>query len=702
MALTAAERARRYRAKKKSNEVDREAFLSRERTRQKSRYTAVADLPPRAQRQTRRTWRRNQQVCRRSHELDPAAPATPPPTPPVPYAERRERGRKIIRRDRAKAYRDINKLMVKVVCQKKATLRYKKRCQRLAIKMKAGDSPTKQRTTRLLQGTRRGPAGVEVRRALLFHSALIRQLRVKYAHNRQHGTKQIIGTVASGSVLRKYRVLDQARREIAGYRAHQRRIVRKRREDALSDTVIREIEEFYEQDNNSRLLPGKRDTVTKKACKKQKRLLCETMTVLHAKYLYEHPASPVSYATFCKKRPFWVVPPKLSDRDTCLCKRHSNVQLMADTLHREGVIASARPMEQCAQLVCDTDRKICMYGECDQCDDRRLDMAAATRPTNDTKEVTYMQWTTKDKEIAIASKSTLSDGEPTTKRVKVTVKESRTTTLSDLHEKFEIELKPRFTTHVYNIHHQYRTLRALKEQLPADEVVIHIDFSENYTCRYGEEVQSVHFGASHKQATLHTGLYYKSNPTNVTSFCSISDCNRHDPSGIWAHLQPVLRDIREADEDIHAVHFISDGPTTQYRNKTNFYLASTLPRAMGYDRVTWNFLEASHGKGPADGVGGAIKRQADRFVSEGRDIPDATALYNALASSTDVKLYMIDADSISAVDAMIPTNLRSIPGTMKMHQVGTGTAHGGYASRIHYALRQWVTQTIAIHCMAVF
>ena len=96
------------------------------------------------------------------------------------------------------------------------------------------------------------------------------------------------------------------------------------------------------------------------------------------------------------------------------------------------------------------------------------------------------------------------------------------------------------------------------------------------------------------------------------------------------------------------------------------------------------FLEASDGKGPADGVGGAIKRQADRFVSGGRDIPDATALYNALASRTNVKLYMIDADSISAVDAMIPANLRSIPGIMKMHQVGTDTAHGGYAYAYAY------------------
>lgn len=32
-------------------------------------------------------------------------------------------------------------------------------------------------------------------------------------------------------------------------------------------------------------------------------------------------------------------------------------------------------------------------------------------------------------------------------------------------------------------------------------------FSENYNCKYSTEVQAVHFGASHQQATLHTGVY---------------------------------------------------------------------------------------------------------------------------------------------------------------------------------------------------
>ena len=99
---------------------------------------------------------------------------------------------------------------------------------------------------------------------------------------------------------------------------------------------------------------------------------------------------------------------------------------------------------------------------------------------------------------------------------------------------------------------------------------------------------------------LHTGVYYT--PSEVVSFCSISESRRHDPSAVWAHLHPVLSDIRKSRENVSTVHFVSDGPTTQYRNKTNFYLASVIPKTMGFANVMWNFLEAGHGKGPADGM----------------------------------------------------------------------------------------------------
>lgn len=47
-----------------------------------------------------------------------------------------------------------------------------------------------------------------------------------------------------------------------------------------------------------------------------------------------------------------------------------------------------------------------------------------------------------------------------------------------------------------------------------------------------------------------------------------------------------------------------------------------------FRHVKWNYTEAGHGKGPADGVGGAIKRTADDLVNAGNDIPDAETLYN--------------------------------------------------------------------------
>ena len=49
--------------------------------------------------------------------------------------------------------------------------------------------------------------------------------------------------------------------------------------------------------------------------------------------------------------------------------------------------------------------------------------------------------------------------------------------------------------------------------------------------------------------------------------------------------------------------------------KKNFFLLTTIPFNFGFERLTWNFLEAGHGKGPADGVGAAVKRRADALVA---------------------------------------------------------------------------------------
>ena len=53
-------------------------------------------------------------------------------------------------------------------------------------------------------------------------------------------------------------------------------------------------------------------------------------------------------------------------------------------------------------------------------------------------------------------------------------------------------------------------MRRIKKQLFNKEMLLYIDFSENYGTQHYTEIQSMHFGASHGQVTLHTGvLYYR-------------------------------------------------------------------------------------------------------------------------------------------------------------------------------------------------
>ena len=68
----------------------------------------------------------------------------------------------------------------------------------------------------------------------------------------------------------------------------------------------------------------------------------------------------------------------------------------------------------------------------------------------------------------------------------------------------------------------------------SEELVLLIDFSENYACKYGTEVHSVHFGASRAQCTPRTGMFYTVDHSQ--GFATISESLKHDPAAIVAQL----------------------------------------------------------------------------------------------------------------------------------------------------------------------
>lgn len=110
-------------------------------------------------------------------------------------------------------------------------------------------------------------------------------------------------------------------------------------------------------------------------------------------------------------------------------------------------------------------------------------------------------------------------------------------------EDFDAEMKAKVCKHLYNIHHQYTQLQSLHRSLKEDETILHVDYAENWQCKYAKEVQQVHFGASHRQTTLHNAVVYTTDGT--LTFCALSPSMKHDPPAIWAQLEPVLQFLKD-------------------------------------------------------------------------------------------------------------------------------------------------------------
>lgn len=163
----------------------------------------------------------------------------------------------------------------------------------------------------------------------------------------------------------------------------------------------------------------------------------------------------------------------------------------------------------------------------------------------------------------------------------------------------------------------------------------------------------------------------KRKKTASYSCATISECNRHDPSAIIAHMEPLASFAKDFVPRIKHLHIVSDGPTTQYRNKVMFQLVSScIPEMFGVNTVHWHFTESSHGKGAPDGVGGYLKRTADSLVGMGKDIPNHTVLLELLKDKCrSINIWPIEEQRIEDIDKVLPQCVKPFEGTMKIHEL---------------------------------
>ncbi|KAK3108272.1 hypothetical protein FSP39_004647 [Pinctada imbricata] len=173
-----------------------------------------------------------------------------------------------------------------------------------------------------------------------------------------------------------------------------------------------------------------------------------------------------------------------------------------------------------------------------------------------------------------------------------------------------------FRGHIERVKIQYVQSKKLKEILPMNHAICHMDFAENYACSIAEEVQSAYINKS--AVTLHPVVIHTRNTENQDvqhkSIVVDSDELVNSDATVFAIIKNIIPEVKSILQNVQTIHYMTDSPTTQYRTTQFFSVITNHDKFFEGINATWLYFEAGHRKGPCDRVGGTAKRLADMAV----------------------------------------------------------------------------------------
>ena len=239
---------------------------------------------------------------------------------------RQTSGRKRVLKNRSKTARQLIKTKEELVITKRLKEKYRKEAYRLRKQSQRNiedpDTPRK-KVDRMLKRPKH-----KIRRKLVLQQALIDQLKSSFAKHRAKRTK--IHFLQS-RVIRKYRMAQWLEKEMCISVRRLKAGKKKLGQPPIHDGVAKDVFQFYEREDVSRMTARKKETITNHKVKRQRRFLLDTLSKLHIKFLALYPGLTISYPSVCRLRPFHVRIPSIENRETCLCKTCDNVQLILYT-----------------------------------------------------------------------------------------------------------------------------------------------------------------------------------------------------------------------------------------------------------------------------------------------------------------------------------------------------------------------------------
>ncbi|XP_047133454.1 uncharacterized protein LOC124811601 [Hydra vulgaris] len=418
----------------------------------------------------------------------------------------------------------------------------------------------------------------------------------------------------------------------------------------LPDQINTLVKIFYENDENSRQMPGQKDFVSVSwKVHMQKRLLLSSLKELFVSFKILYPHVKLGFSKFCVLRPKWCVLPNSSGtHSVCVCIYHQNMKLILLPIKIDY-------HKLYKFIVCDMQNKECMLHRCTQCPkntsklEENLFKLIGQFEEEDTIE--FNQWVTTDRSDLVIQLVTIPD-----------------------YVNMVMEKLVKLTTHSYISKCQSKYFKNLKEELPSGSAIILGDFAENYSFVVQDEVQGFHW--NNLQCTLHpVVVYYKENQVlHSTSYCIISDDNTHDVPMVYEVQKSIINNLKQKIPSIVNVVYFSDGCSSQYKNCKNIFNLCQHKSDFGIDakRV---FFATSHGKQPCDGIGGTVKRLVANAslqrISTNQILNSRDMFTYCTNNIKGINFIFISSESLIETRLLQSErfkNVKTIPGTRDFHE----------------------------------
>ena len=288
--------------------------------------------------------------------------------------------------------------------------------------------------------------------------------------------------------------------------------------DTFSAEVRKLAHNFWASPLASRRTGNKKDSRVRKRLgpnlyvTHEKQILEMTQTEAFLEFKKKNPNLKMGQRTFEKCKPFFVIAPRAQDRNSCCCKIHVEMRMIFKTCmdYRRTLCAqnadygNIKVYERLSDMVGDTlcskedekyHNKACLSRSCENCGVDQLELL--NEELDNTPDARKVKWQKFE-----YVKMKLADGQEK-RKLQLVVKE---TAPGELFQFLKSLLKG-FPLHQFRASWQHEQLGRLLDNLPQDHVCCIHDYSENFSCSYQNQVQSLYF--SQTQASIHVTVLHR-------------------------------------------------------------------------------------------------------------------------------------------------------------------------------------------------